>query len=214
MKCLKVHALVALAIIALAAGTTSAQNLLANPGFEDPVIEMPEPFTGRWQPFSGGAGASAANSSVMPRTGAMHLDLTISGINNSFAGAFQEVQSLTPGSPVVFSGWHKSNSTVLDVGPEIRIEWRSATAEVSRTPNLVVIPVLGQYTQFMLPSTVPAGADRARVVYATQTFGPEPTNTGTVFLDDMSFVVIPEPSTMALAGLGGLGLAALRRRRS
>jgi len=47
------------------------------------------------------------------------------------------------------------------------------------------------------------------VVYAIQSFGPEPTNNGVVFVDDVSFV--PEPSVPALVGVG-LCLAAMRRR--
>jgi hypothetical protein len=214
MRSLTFHLFAALAVVAFSARGASAQNLLANPGFEDPVTSDGAPFVGSWEAFNGGAGASSVNSSVMPRSGAMHLDLSIINSNNNFAGAFQDVPGLAPGTNVVFSGWHKTTTNPLDLGTEIRIEWRNATAEVSRTPNLVLVPVLGQYTQFNLPSVVPAGADTARVVYAVQTFGAEPTNTGTVFVDDTSFVKIPEPSTVALAGLGGFGLTARRRRRA
>jgi hypothetical protein len=53
----------------------------------------------------------------------------------------------------------------------------------------------------------------ARVVYAIQTFSGGPTNNGTVFVDDMSVVMIPEPASIALVGAGMLGLVAFRRRR-
>ena len=70
------------------------------------------------------------------------------------------------------------------------------------------------YTEFSLTAPVPAGADTARVVYAIQTFGGGPTNNGTIFLDDASLTVIPEPSTLALLALGGCGFFALKRSRA
>lgn len=204
-----------LAAVAVAAvGTSQANaNLLANPGFEDPVTMDGAPFVGFWEAFSGGAGATSANGNISPRSGLQELDLGIDNTNNTFAGAFQDVPNLVAGWPVTFSGWHKTITDPFDVGVEIRIEWRNTAGnnEVSRTPNLVLVPT-ADYTQFSLPSIVPAGADTARVVYAIQSFGPEPTNTGFVLLDDMSFVV-PEPATAALFGLATLGLACIYRRR-
>ena len=52
------------------------------------------------------------------------------------------------------------------------------------------------------------------VVYAIQTFSNTGlSDTGTVFLDDMSFVV-PEPTSALAMSLGGLVLVARRRRAS
>jgi hypothetical protein len=214
MTRLKFQALVALAIAALAGSEAPAQNLLANPGFEDPITMDGAPFVGSWEGFNGGAGSSAANSSLMARTGAMHLDVSITNTDNIFAGVFQDVEGLLPGQPVTFSLWHKTTTNPLDLVAEMRIEWRKTgqSAEVSRTPNS--LPTLtSDYTQFSLTAPVPAGADTARVVYAIQTFGGGPTNNGTVFIDDASLVVIPEPSTWVLLSLGGCALAMLRRRR-
>ena len=206
-----VHALAALVVAALA-GSEASANLLSNPGFEEPVTSDGPPFVGSWEAFNGGAGSQAGNSMAMPRSGLQHVALSIANTNNTFAGVFQDVPNLAPGSETVFSGWHMTPSSPFDVGVEIRIEWRNSLSdtEVSRTPNSTPVPG-GQYAPFSLSAIVPAGADTARVVYAIQSFGPEPTNTGTVFLDDMSF--IPEPSSMVLLGLGGLALAGARRRR-
>ncbi len=203
----------AMAVVLMTASQADAQNLLGNPGFEDPVVSAPGPFAGRWEPFSGGGGASSVGDGLMPRTGAGDLHLNITASNNNFAGAFQDVVGLAPGQLVTFGGWHKSSSNPADYVTEFRIEWRDATSEVSRTPNLSPVATV-DYTPFSRIESVPAGASTARVVYAIQTFSDlGGGNTGDVFLDDMSFTVVPEPATAALAGLAGVALVAMRRRR-
>jgi hypothetical protein len=202
-------------VVAVAASQAAAQNLLANPGFEDPVAEGPEPFSGRWQPFNGGAGTFSVGDGLMPKTGAGDLHLGITATNNSFAGAFQDVLGLSPGNIVNLGGWHKSASDPTGYVSELRIEWRNATTEISRTPNQNFVPT-AVYSPFTQVYTVPAGTTIARVVYAIQTFSDVgTTNTADVFLDDMILTRIggiPEPATIALAGLAGLVLVTARRR--
>jgi uncharacterized protein (TIGR03382 family) len=206
----KIAALAALVLLAWAAPNASAQNRLVNPGFEAPITMDGPPFVGFWEGFSGGPGATVSNSTASPRSGTQNADLSIVNTDNTFAGLFQDI-FIAPGNVVTFSGWNRTPSNPLDVGVEFRIEWRNAgtNTEVGRTPNSNPV-VTSVYTQFSLTATAPANADIARVVYAIQSFSPEPTNTGTVYLDDMS--ATPEPATMTL-GVMGLALAGLRRRR-
>lgn len=204
--------LLALLALTLApAPRAGAQNLLANPGFEDPVTYDGAPFVGSWEAFSGGPGASAANAAANPRTGASHLDLNIANTDNTFAGVFQDVP-VTPGRTYTLAGWNRTPSSPLDLDAEVRIEWRSAAAdaEVARTPNLNPLPGPA-YAPFALTATAPANADLARVVYAIQTFTGGPTNNGQVFVDDLSFAAVPEPGAVVLIGFSGIG--ALRRSR-
>lgn len=203
---------VAAFLVAAMTAPVAAQNLLANAGFEDPITYDGAPFVGSWEGFNAGAGSSAANDTAMPLTGAQHASLSIDNVDNSFAGVFQDVDGLVAGQTGTFSIWHKTVSDPLDLGVEVRIEWRDSAndVEVSRTPNSTPVPGM-DYSLFSLTADVPAGADTARVVYAIQTFGPEPTNTGTVYVDDASFV-IPEPTSVALAGLACIALAAMRRK--
>lgn len=195
---------------AASAGIASAD--FANPSFEDPITFNGPPFVGSWEGFSGnfgGGAASATQGPVMPRTGANAVELAINTASG-FAGVFQDIDGLVAGQEVTFSGWNKLGSGLI--GPEVRIEWRDAspgTTEVTRTPNLV--PVLtGEYTEFSLTTTVPAGATAARAVYAGQTFGAGLSG-GSIFIDDFSFSVVPEPTTALLAGVA-LAAAAARRR--
>lgn len=205
----------ALVVAALAGSRASAQNLLANPGFEEPITYDGPPFVGSWEGFSGGAGASAGVGTSTPRSGAQVLELSIVNTDNTFAGTFQDVPNLTPGTEMTFTGFHRTTTSPLDLVAEVRIEWRNAgtDAEIARTPNLTPTPG-SDYGPFALTAPVPAGADTARVVYAIQTFTGGPTNNGTIHLDDLSFAVVPEPSALAAAaaGLGALGLRRRRRR--
>jgi hypothetical protein len=197
----------AIALFVCTIASRSAAQILFDPGFEQPITSDGAPFVGSWEGFSGGAGASAGNSTLMPRSGAQHLNLSITSSNNNFAGVFQDVP-VSAGLQYVFGGYHMTPSSPFDVGSEIRIEWRDASTEISRTPNFAP-SLTGAYAPFSLTATAPVGAQFARVVYAIQSFGPEPTNTGTVYLDDLSFV--PEPTSLTL--LAGSALLLARRRR-
>jgi hypothetical protein len=194
------------------AASVGAANLVVNAGFEDPVTTDGAPFIGFWEAFNGAAVSSSVNSTTLPRTGLQSLELSILNTDNSFAGAFQDV-TVIPGLEYTFSGWHASLSSPLDLGTEVRIEWRNSLGEVARTPNVSPVPT-SVYSLFELTAEVPAGADIARMVYAIQTFGGEPSNNGIVYVDDVSFALVPEPSSLILLGAGGLALVLLRRRRA
>jgi hypothetical protein len=211
-------ALSAALAVALSGGQALAVNLLSNPSFEAPINYDGPVLPGVWRAFSGAntpLAAATASSSVVttfPLSGAQNLNLSILGGNDAYAGAFQDVIGLTPGSSVTFSGNHALGGAA-DVGVEFRIEWRNTVSntEISRTANSTAAPLTTAYVPFSLTATVPAGVDTGRFVYAIQTFGgePGPTNTGTIFLDDMR--VVPEP-TSALLAVAGLA-AMIRRRR-
>lgn len=194
-------------------GSASAANLLVNPSFEDPITSDGPPFVGFWEGFSGGATATAANSMAQARTGAQSLELSILTTPNSFAGAFQDVTGLTPGTEYMLSGWHLAPAAFA-AGTELRVEWRNAGSdmEITRTPNLTPVPT-DAWSLFSLTATVPDGADTARVVYAIQTFSGGGADENVVYVDDVSFDIVPEPSSaVLLAAAGGLALLARRRR--
>jgi hypothetical protein len=209
MNWLRVSSLAAVAALALAGGADAQQ--FTNPGFEDPITSDGAPFVGFWEGFAGG-NASAANSTTTPRNGTMSVALNLSA-PNTFAGVFQDIPGLTPGQQRIFSGWHRTPSSPLNLGVEVRIEWRNSVSntEVDRTLNSTPVPT-GDYAQFTLPVTVPAGADTARTVYAIQSFSTNPLGSGQVIIDDFSFAV-PEPASAGLLAVGIMAVTALKRRR-
>jgi hypothetical protein len=202
-------------VAALAAAlwmTSQAAANFANPSFESPITSDGPPFVGFWEGFAG-TNASAGNTSTTPRSGAMAVNLLVSA-PNTFAGVFQDIPNLKPGFPVTFSGWHRTTGTApINLGTEVRIEWRNSVSntEIARTMNSTPVPT-GNYSSFLLTSTVPPGADTARPVYAIQSFSTNPLGSGAVLIDDFAFFV-PEPAGAALLGFAALAIAARTRRR-
>jgi len=215
---MKPFPLVVAAFLSLATSSPAAVNLLANSGFEDPITYEGTTFVGSWEGFSGG-GASAARG-LFIAVGTWSLALSITNTPNTFAGVFQDVPGLAPGMPFSLDGLHYRplGQTDFALGVEIRIEWRNSISntEVSRTPNLTpVLPDFGApLIPFNMTGLVPAGADTARVVYAIQSFSTAPLGNGYIYADEMSFTIVPEPSSPALLGLGGMAFIAARRKRA
>jgi hypothetical protein len=213
-----------LAVALLLGSSQASANLLSNAGFEDPITFDGPTFTGSWEGFRTGDGASAdasaANSASSPRTGLQSALLILNNSPLAFAGVAQDVPGVTAGTSYTFSGWHLAGSSPFDVGIEIRIEWRESgsNTEIGRTPNLTPIPLLANYSAFSLSAMAPVGADVARVVYAIQSFSTNPLGNGRVFVDDLSFdasvPAVPEPGTLALLGIGLAGLGLSRRRKA
>ncbi|MEM8944947.1 MAG: PEP-CTERM sorting domain-containing protein [Planctomycetota bacterium] len=205
-------AAVALLAMVLVAAQSATANPLADPGFELPLVDDGN-GVGKWNPFSDSGASISEMATTMPRTGAGHANLDLSA-PNGFAGFFQDVINVVPGSPIDWSVWAKDNSGTNGQGIEMRIEYRESAGdtEVSRTGNLVPGSLGSAYEQITLSDTVPAGADIARVVFAIQSFGTAPPQS--VFVDDASVSVqqIPEPASIALVGLAGIAVATMRRR--
>lgn len=207
--------------LALASSAASAavigQNLLVNPGFEDPITFEP-PFEGKWVGFQGPGepfvNLFVGSSPFNPRTGDQSLEVVIFDFSGTFIGVFQEVTGLSPGLKATFSGWIAGISEGGSAAPgtEIRIEWVDSASgqEIGRTDNLT--PVLTDtYEQFSLMDIVPVGADTARVVFVLQSFT-GPANLHEAFLDDTSFSVVPLPGALILM-LSALAPLSLLRKR-
>jgi hypothetical protein len=200
----------------------SAQNLLNNPSFESDLgFDFSNPAN--WNGFFGGPAGTFLEAfnftGAAPLSGSKALVTTIRGVagqtsgNEAFTGHVQIVDGLTAGLPYELSVWARTNPNVLN-GAEFRIEWQNAGGtEISRSNMPIQALLTSSYQRFSIASTAPAGATRAAIVLAVQSFDPQssPIADTSVAWDDAAFVVVPAPGVASLIGL--TGLVSLRRRR-
>lgn len=204
-------------------GAPASANLLNNSGFEDPLgFDFSNLFN--WNGFFGGPAGTVLEAfnttGAAPLSGSNALVTTIRGVAgvtsgfNAFTGHVQFVDGITAGTSYELSVWARANPNVLN-GAEYRVEWLDASnTEIAETNVTLQGLLTGQYQRFSLVSEAPAGAVRAGIVLAVQSFDPvsPPLADTSVAWDDASFVVIPTPGVLGL--VASAGLMGLRRRRS
>ena len=186
-----------------------AQNLVENPSFEDPTVEMGS-ANDVWFRFGSGVNGTSSESTAMPRSGSRHIALQLVGAQQ-FAGVFQNLNmTVNPGEIVTFTGWAKNASGApFNATQEIKIEWQgSPNPPQSR---LDILSLDSDYEMFSHTATAPAGTTGLVVTYALSSFGAGQSGNSLVYLDDITVTLVPEPATGLLA-FGSL-LAVARRRR-
>ena len=189
----------------------------ANPGFEAEAAGGDPAKAEDWTSFAGG-GDTAERSNAMPRNGDWGFLMQTRADDAGFAGAFQEF-AVSPGDPIVFTAWAKADDLAdgtagLDDDGDpatqmrMRFEWRSGGSG-SGDPNTqinITGAVTDQYQKFTVSDVAPAGVDAVRAVFALNR------NDDKFYFDDVSFSIVPEPASLGLAMIAGLGLLCGRRR--
>ena len=206
--------LLGISALALSAPCAPGANVIVDGGFESGnnlLVNESPPFNSGWHGVTGPDTTSTSEiTGDSPRSGAFSLDLSTSS-NDGFTGAFQQFDvSGLIGTTITFSGWHQLVGEAG--GSQYRIElfddMGSLTSRVqgsdSPTPG-------GDYERFTISETVSNGTVNARVTYIAQSIFSGVVNQN-IFVDDTSFDVVPEPSSVALLGLSALGLITRRRR--
>jgi hypothetical protein len=191
--------------------SAQAQNLLTDPGFESGGVSS------AWSTFNG-----ASFSQAFARTGSWSMDDNGHGgfgVPGSFetlptvAGAAYDLSGFgltptTPGTGTTFGAlqitfWSGPNGTGSNLGT---VETSPGNALVSNEIN-VNSPTGVWIALDTGTATAPAGTQslQAFTIVVDQ-------NAANVYFDDITLTQVPEPSCLALAGLGALGLL-LRRRK-
>jgi hypothetical protein len=195
------------------AGAAQAANLLTNPSFEDPVLAGGDTYgsTG-WTAFG-----AAYTIRVLPQSGDQALKMfgTPSGVFQDFAAS--------PGQTYTASAWAANpnfDAMAADQIAAINVEWRNAGGLISFDTVRILegTPADSVYRFASLTATAPAGTTIARFVLITGAFNDVNGDTqivggGAPFFDNASFdLVVPEPASLTLAGVAGLGFLARRRK--
>lgn len=210
-----------LALCGLGFSASAGSNLLNNAGFEDPLgFDFSNPSN--WNGFFGGPAGTFLqafnDTGAAPFGGAAALVTTIQGVPgvtqgfDAFTGHVQIVNGIMAGESYELAVWARTNPAITN-GAEMRVEWQDAMGvEISRFNMPVEALLSSNYQRLSFVDEAPAGATRAAVVFAVQSFVNDGVIANTsVAWDDASLTVIPSPASFGVAGLAGV--IVLRRRR-
>jgi hypothetical protein len=216
-----------LAVIAMATATTSMANLLVNPGFES---DIPPALSGWTVNASGGTIATTAayansgnNSLLIDSVGAgqwsspnVYQTFAASpGQEWNLSGYMMTLQAPLPNfdpNPASF-GLFKIvfrdalNNDLLPASASLGVI-NNAFPGIESLPFLNQTAINGQWIYSEAQGIAPANTTQV-LLYALNVNG----SVNAMYFDDIAAVVVPEPSTIALLGIGLSCLVGFRRRK-
>lgn len=201
-------------VIAALTLNTQAQNLLTDPSFENGALEQPNPIVTPGGVGGGWAGFGATISSAAAHTGVDSASLA----DNSWGptGVYQIV-AVTPGVDYTASAWFDNTGAASGFTPFIvNLQWDDATgnqlAGSTTASTGWSAETLNSWEQLTCSGVAPAGTVYASVYLMAMD---NVVNGAQYFADDASLTApsVPEPTTLALLGLGVVGGVIWRRRQ-
>lgn len=215
------------AALFVSASTSQAASLVVNPGFEtSPAGFTANPITlgtvGQgWATFGTSGQNDMSSSPDSPQSGLYSL-LEVNAAGNAWspAGAYQIVAG--SGSTTYSASIYALTDTGVVPGADgwttpvdLQIAfWDSTLTSLgSVETGWSAISALHTWQQYTISGTSPAGTAYVGV-YAMNMVGAGTVASVNVYFDNATLQVVPEPSTLALAGLGVASLFLGRRRKN
>jgi len=202
----------AVAVLVLGNSTIQAQNLLVDPGFESHGTAV-----GDWGTFNG-----AAFSTAQARTG--NYSMADPGPAGNYSGSFETFAS-APGLKYDLTGYGFIPTALTGGDGQLQITfWSGLNGSGANLGTVATSPGNAQVSNLINTSS-PTGSwlfldtGIAQAPAGTQsmqafTLGAQPVGSA-VYFDDLSLIQVPEPSVLALMGMGlGVPFYFLRRRNS
>ena len=189
-------------------------DLLSDGGFE--TQETPIGWgASPWEGGQYGAGATVQFSQDQAFSGTRSVALDLTSTEWSQAALIQSGIAVTPGQSYTASAYFYRDEGIDDAYAEVNVEWWSGGSMIGTvvtSPFDSSAPV-ASWTLVSDTFVAPATADSAKFIVNYKQ-GDEMTGLpGTVFVDDVSFAAIPEPSVLFPLGGGLLGLIRMRRMK-
>jgi hypothetical protein len=215
---------VLLSTVCLAAGAANAQNLLLNGDFNSPASGA---WPDNWSQWSWGTGwANHENNAGVSYDSSYYLVAGASGGSGGGGGFFQTV-SATAGTEYNLTVLSGADAWWLPTGTMTMFFLDSSAVQLGTATRNTVDPAVygplwpvtpenpnGAYDKphpwesYSLTATAPAGTTDVKVEFSANWA------TGSIWFENASLTVVPEPGTVALLALGSALLLGYRSRRN
>jgi hypothetical protein len=194
--------------------SVASANVLLNPGFESPNASGGDVYgSTNWGAFND----AWTTANVTPHSGSQALKVFGPFFQFGGAGAVQGTFATSPGQTWEASAYLRNDSTDPMQGTNfavVKMEFlNSSNAVIGSAESTHFDATFPQnvWTLETVQGTAPAGTTSAQIVLVHVQLN-NPVTGGSVFFDDASFSVVPEPASLGLIG-AAVGSLALRRRK-